>query len=231
MRRRSCMSGSRSCSSSSTTVPSRGARRDASHAEAPRIARIRCPHVRCRGRTRPLRRGAARLLRGSRGPGRGGAVPAAGHRRPRHPRRPARGRRRALLRPRRPEPDQRPQPRPAGAPAGRARPARHRHAPACGATATAAPFFADALHEALDLGADRVVTVLTSAYSSYSSCRQYREDLAAAVDAVGPAADGPRRRQGAALRRAPRRGSVLAARAGRVGARAARPGIRAPPAS
>ena len=52
------------------------------------------------------------------------------------------------------------------------------------------PFFADALHEALDLGATRVVTVLTSAYSCYSSCRQYREDLAAAVDEVGPAADG-----------------------------------------
>ena len=52
------------------------------------------------------------------------------------------------------------------------------------------PFFADALHEALDLGATRVVTLLTSAFSCYSSCRQYREDLAAAVDAVGPAADG-----------------------------------------
>ena len=53
-----------------------------------------------------------------------------------------------------------------------------------------APFFVDALHEALDLGATRVVTLLTSAYSCYSSCRQYREDLAAAVEAVGPAADG-----------------------------------------
>src|SRR5688572_29777220 len=52
------------------------------------------------------------------------------------------------------------------------------------------PFFAQAVQEALDLGATRVVTVLTSAYSSYSSCRQYREDLAAAVEEVGPAADG-----------------------------------------
>ncbi len=52
------------------------------------------------------------------------------------------------------------------------------------------PYFADAVHEALDLGATRVVTLLTSAYSCYSSCRQYREDLAAAVDEVGPAADG-----------------------------------------
>lgn len=53
-----------------------------------------------------------------------------------------------------------------------------------------APFFADAVHEALDAGATHVLTVLTSAYSSYSSCRQYRENLAAAVDEVGPAADG-----------------------------------------
>ncbi|HET7762336.1 MAG TPA: ferrochelatase [Phycicoccus sp.] len=52
------------------------------------------------------------------------------------------------------------------------------------------PYFADAVREVLDLGATRVVTVLTSAYSSYSSCRQYREDLAAAVAEVGPAADG-----------------------------------------
>ncbi len=54
----------------------------------------------------------------------------------------------------------------------------------------AEPFFAQAVHEALDLGATRVVTLLTSAYSCYSSCRQYREDLAAAVAEVGPAADG-----------------------------------------
>jgi ferrochelatase len=53
-----------------------------------------------------------------------------------------------------------------------------------------APFFADAVRTALDLGATRVLTVLTSAYSCYSSCRQYREDLAAAVAQVGPAADG-----------------------------------------
>ncbi len=51
------------------------------------------------------------------------------------------------------------------------------------------PFFADAVRECLDLGASRVVTVLTSAYSSYSSCRQYRENLAAAVEEVGPDAD------------------------------------------
>jgi ferrochelatase len=53
-----------------------------------------------------------------------------------------------------------------------------------------APFFPDALHDALDLGASRVLTVLTSAFSCYSSCRQYREDLAAAVETLGSAADG-----------------------------------------
>ncbi|MBR7743444.1 ferrochelatase [Phycicoccus sp. BSK3Z-2] len=52
------------------------------------------------------------------------------------------------------------------------------------------PFFAGALHECLDAGATRVVALLTSAYSCYSSCRQYREDLAAAYEEVGPAADG-----------------------------------------
>ena len=52
------------------------------------------------------------------------------------------------------------------------------------------PFFADALHEVLDRGAGRVVALFTSAYSCYSSCRQYREDLATALEAVGPAADG-----------------------------------------
>ena len=52
------------------------------------------------------------------------------------------------------------------------------------------PFFADAVQQALDLGATRVLTLLTSAYSCYSSCRQYREDLAAAVARIGPAADG-----------------------------------------
>ena len=49
------------------------------------------------------------------------------------------------------------------------------------------PFTADALTEAYGRGLRRLVTVLTSAYSSYSSCRQYREDLAAAQQAVGEA--------------------------------------------
>ncbi|MDC5697825.1 ferrochelatase [Intrasporangium calvum] len=45
-----------------------------------------------------------------------------------------------------------------------------------------APFLADTLREAHEAGMRRLVAVTTSAYSSYSSCRQYREDLAAAVD-------------------------------------------------
>ncbi|MGL5857712.1 MAG: ferrochelatase [Angustibacter sp.] len=43
------------------------------------------------------------------------------------------------------------------------------------------PYVADALRDAYDDGARRVLVVTTSAYSSYSSCRQYREDLAAAA--------------------------------------------------
>jgi protoporphyrin/coproporphyrin ferrochelatase len=46
------------------------------------------------------------------------------------------------------------------------------------------PYLADALREARDLGADRVFAFLTSAYSSYSGCRQYRENLHDAFEAV-----------------------------------------------
>jgi len=43
------------------------------------------------------------------------------------------------------------------------------------------PFLTDTLREAHEAGMRRLVTIITSAYTSYSSCRQYREDLAAAV--------------------------------------------------
>ncbi|GAB7189992.1 ferrochelatase [Kineococcus sp. NUM-3379] len=43
------------------------------------------------------------------------------------------------------------------------------------------PYLTDVLREAHEAGARRVLVLLTSAYSSYSSCRQYREDLARAV--------------------------------------------------
>ena len=43
------------------------------------------------------------------------------------------------------------------------------------------PFVTDALRQAHQDGARRVLTVVTSAYPSYSGCRQYREDLAGAL--------------------------------------------------
>lgn len=49
----------------------------------------------------------------------------------------------------------------------------NRHAP---------PFTADVLRAAHEDGLRRVVTLVTSAYPSYSGCRQYREDLATARD-------------------------------------------------
>lgn len=50
------------------------------------------------------------------------------------------------------------------------------------------PFVTDTLRSVYAAGARRVLAVFTSAYSSYSSCRQYREDLAAAL--VELAAEG-----------------------------------------
>lgn len=48
-----------------------------------------------------------------------------------------------------------------------------------------APWLADALGQMSADGVTRAIAVLTSAYSSYSGCRQYREDLAGAMpDAV-----------------------------------------------
>jgi ferrochelatase len=46
------------------------------------------------------------------------------------------------------------------------------------------PYLADALREARDLGATRIFAWLTSAYSSYSGCRQYRENLHDALTEV-----------------------------------------------
>ncbi|WP_275942283.1 ferrochelatase [Streptomyces spiramenti] len=42
------------------------------------------------------------------------------------------------------------------------------------------PYVTDTLREMTNAGHRRVLTLVTSAYSSYSGCRQYREDLAAA---------------------------------------------------
>jgi len=47
------------------------------------------------------------------------------------------------------------------------------------------PLLADTVRAASAAGHTRLLTITTSAYSSYSSCRQYREDLAGALDATG----------------------------------------------
>jgi protoporphyrin/coproporphyrin ferrochelatase len=50
------------------------------------------------------------------------------------------------------------------------------------------PYLAATLARMRDAGVTRAAAFVTSAYSSYSGCRQYREDLAAAVAEVGPGA-------------------------------------------
>ena len=50
------------------------------------------------------------------------------------------------------------------------------------------PYLADVLAQMRSDGITRAAAFITSAYSSYSGCRQYREDLATAVSAVGPGA-------------------------------------------
>jgi ferrochelatase len=51
------------------------------------------------------------------------------------------------------------------------------------------PYLADAVREMRDDGVKRAACFVTSAYSSYSGCRQYRENLAAAAAAID---DAPR---------------------------------------
>jgi protoporphyrin/coproporphyrin ferrochelatase len=50
------------------------------------------------------------------------------------------------------------------------------------------PFVEATVRRLADDGHERVIAFVTSAYSSYSACRQYRDDLEAAVAAVGPRA-------------------------------------------
>ena len=47
------------------------------------------------------------------------------------------------------------------------------------------PYLRDALTEAHERGFRKLIAIGTSAYSSYSSCRQYREDYAMALDETG----------------------------------------------
>ena len=48
------------------------------------------------------------------------------------------------------------------------------------------PLLTDTLREMAGAGVRRALAVVTSSFSSYSGCRQYREDVAAARGAVGP---------------------------------------------
>jgi ferrochelatase len=50
------------------------------------------------------------------------------------------------------------------------------------------PLLADTLREMAADGVHRALAFVTSAFSSYSGCRQYREDIAGAQQEVGPAA-------------------------------------------
>ena len=51
-----------------------------------------------------------------------------------------------------------------------------------------APYLTDTVAQLAAAGARRVIAFVTSAYGSYSSCRQYLDDIAAACAAVGPGA-------------------------------------------
>ena len=50
------------------------------------------------------------------------------------------------------------------------------------------PLLSHALRQMADDGVQRAMAIFTSAFSSYSGCRQYREDIARAQDEVGPVA-------------------------------------------
>jgi protoporphyrin/coproporphyrin ferrochelatase len=50
------------------------------------------------------------------------------------------------------------------------------------------PFITDTVRKLADDGAERVIAFVTSAYSSYSACRQYLDDIERAVADVGPRA-------------------------------------------
>ena len=52
------------------------------------------------------------------------------------------------------------------------------------------PFVSEALRALADGGARRVLAITTSAYGSYSGCRQYREDVAGALTLLAAGADG-----------------------------------------
>ncbi len=50
------------------------------------------------------------------------------------------------------------------------------------------PFLEDTIRRMRDAGIGRAIVLVTSAFSCYSGCRQYREDILRALEAVGPGA-------------------------------------------
>ena len=88
------------------------------------------------------------------------------------------------------------------------------------------PFLADTLREMADDGVERALAFFTSAYSSYSGCRQYREDIFNAQQAVGPGA--PEVREDAHVLQ-PSRVDRGQCRSRADGARAARARVGCPP--
>lgn len=61
---------------------------------------------------------------------------------------------------------------------------RGRREPVALANRNSPPFVADVLGELAASGANRVLALATSAYSSYSSCRQYRQDVGAPLASI-----------------------------------------------
>ncbi|WP_182376033.1 ferrochelatase [Nocardioides sp. WS12] len=55
-----------------------------------------------------------------------------------------------------------------------------------------APYLGDTVAQMASDGVQRALCVLTSAYSSWSSCRQYRDNIAAAIEAVPDGLTAPR---------------------------------------
>ena len=53
------------------------------------------------------------------------------------------------------------------------------------------PYLADTVREMAADGVERALVLVTSAFSSYSGCRQYRDDLERAAAEVAPTIDGP----------------------------------------
>ena len=83
------------------------------------------------------------------------------------------------------------------------------------------PYLTDVLAEMRDDGVTRAACFVTSAYSSWSSCRQYRENLYDAVEPLGP--DAAAAGQAAALLQPPRLRGAGGRRGARGAGRAARP--------